>query len=556
MAHTSPPQAVLWNNPDGSYYFINSENEVIDAATQLTSWAPPPQGFAEPYGLGLLRPREIHRSPASITGSTDSNVSGGTSVSGQMMMSPAGPAHVLSTCSERNSPPYLPREPSPTAASLLPPTQAVARFIYQVGWPPSQPFSIVHPLPTGFQDRPKLWDYARLRVPRDRLPSFGEFLAGKPALPDGIPDALPTDTFTGGNYRMFGAPGSHDMLPATSIPVTGSHGELSDAAASQPYPSPPTTADEAETVKLEGRSEEVLWTRPDEADIIVVGDRRYPARSRHRYSLPVCPPEEENPIQVRESGRWAQVTGKMLSSPFGPGRHQVLDLATGTGRWVLEMAYKHQQSRFIGTDIISLFPMSGLYDTRFLNEDVNGPWRWEKGYFDLIHMRDPMFVVQDWPCLVANIFTSVKPGGWVELSCTSLKPVMVQGPELSPPRYKDGFLELCDTLVAASKAYGTPMDCVAFFSQYLKDAGFVDVVEDIQQFPPEHNKQLARRFYSLVEKLYHSRPKDDSDPPFFSMAFDWTPKHSVDKMELFRKSSHRLFPHQSFMFEQCVCALF
>lgn len=161
----------------------------------------------------------------------------------------------------------------------------------------------------------------------------------------------------------------------------------------------------------------------------------------------------------------------------------------------------------------------GPNDTHFLNEDINRPWRWDKDFFDLIHIRDPMFVVQDWPRLVGNIYTSVKPGGWVEISCTNLKPGPVQGADLCPSRYHAGFVEMCDTIIAASKAYGNPMDCAPLFRQYVQEAGFVEVTEVALQFPPEQNKKLARRIYSFIDKLHHSLPKDDSDPPFFSMAF-------------------------------------
>lgn len=181
--------------------------------------------------------------------------------------------------SDRTLRPILPRNLSPLTASPLPAAASTLKATCEIGLPPSLPFRLALPLRHGIKDRPKLWDQPRLRVPRRGLPSFDEFIAGSPALPDENPNVYAARTPWQGDSEMAEAPTPYHGMSPVSVPIAADLDELPHATASRLEPWHTSTAapEAPEAVMLQGHAEEVLrGSVYDQDDTVLFDNRRYP----------------------------------------------------------------------------------------------------------------------------------------------------------------------------------------------------------------------------------------------------------------------------------------
>lgn len=74
---------------------------------------------------------------------------------------------------------------------------------------------------------------------------------------------------------------------------------------------------------------------------------------------------------------------------------EVLDIGTGTGIWVMEMAENHPESKVTGIDVSPVQPTWVPPNAFFEVDDYNVEWL-DQGRYDLIHARELLGTSKDW----------------------------------------------------------------------------------------------------------------------------------------------------------------
>ena len=120
------------------------------------------------------------------------------------------------------------------------------------------------------------------------------------------------------------------------------------------------------------------------------------------------------------------ISGRNISEAIKPFKNpsHILDVGTGNGRWVEEVAHRYPDAEVIGMDLSPIQPTFVPSNAKFLVGDltVHLPSLFQQESFDLIHSRMVKLGIpgQLWDRYVAQVFLLLKPGlGWaqfVELS--------------------------------------------------------------------------------------------------------------------------------------------
>jgi SAM-dependent methyltransferase len=97
----------------------------------------------------------------------------------------------------------------------------------------------------------------------------------------------------------------------------------------------------------------------------------------------------------------------------------ILDLGTGTGMWVIDIAQKYPKAGVEGWDISPIQPVWVPPNSQFLLEDFNGEWLGTHKY-DFIHARELLGSVPDWMEMYRKVYEALKPGGWFDQAESSI----------------------------------------------------------------------------------------------------------------------------------------
>ncbi|KAI0076867.1 S-adenosyl-L-methionine-dependent methyltransferase [Panus rudis PR-1116 ss-1] len=127
---------------------------------------------------------------------------------------------------------------------------------------------------------------------------------------------------------------------------------------------------------------------------------------------------------------------------------RALDLGTGTGRWVLEMAAEFPHVHFKAVDIVPIATMHPPDNVDFEIHDINEEFRYESGSFDLVHGRSISMAVHHYPDVIEKVARVLHPGG-LFLACEwGRYPAMAGGvdPQRYLPHSQAFFRAIIDTL--------------------------------------------------------------------------------------------------------------
>ena len=211
---------------------------------------------------------------------------------------------------------------------------------------------------------------------------------------------------------------------------------------------------------------------------VLENNRIYPHYGQHQYGMPVD--EDEMARMELQHRKYEMVIGdKHFLAPIGDSPQEILDLGTGTGIWCLDVADLLPSARVLGVDIAPIQPLWVAPNCSFEIDDIEANWTYKRDHFDLIHLRDPLLVVRDWPRLLQQALEHLRPGGWFEVSSIHPQPTSDDGS--MPP--DSGFKLMCDKLVEASILFGASCDNPPQYADYLRTAGFVQVTEHIFKIP-------------------------------------------------------------------------
>jgi trans-aconitate methyltransferase len=155
---------------------------------------------------------------------------------------------------------------------------------------------------------------------------------------------------------------------------------------------------------------------------------------------------------------------------------RVLDIGTGTGVWALEMAETYPTTEIIGTDLSPIQPNWAPPNVRFFIDDAESEWAFgptEK--FDYVHARTVGGGIADWPRFLRQGWHSLKPGGWFEVQEFECWIRSDDGTH-EEARNANNFMTL---LGQASVKHGRPVNIAKSVRQWMVDAGFDSVTDDI-----------------------------------------------------------------------------
>lgn len=105
-----------------------------------------------------------------------------------------------------------------------------------------------------------------------------------------------------------------------------------------------------------------------------------------------------------------QLTTVPLESPTS-----ILDIGTGVGEWVIDMAELYPECEVTGTDISNIFERRVPQNVFWEIDDAELDWERPPDYYDLVHLRDMTGAFTDWESIYRSASRCLKPGGWIEV---------------------------------------------------------------------------------------------------------------------------------------------
>ncbi|KAL1992214.1 hypothetical protein VTN49DRAFT_4246 [Thermomyces lanuginosus] len=91
---------------------------------------------------------------------------------------------------------------------------------------------------------------------------------------------------------------------------------------------------------------------------------------------------------------------------------RVIDLATGTGIWAIDFVDEHPQTEVIGCDLSPTQPTLDPPKVKFLVDDIESEWAYQRNPFDFVHARNLAGAIRDFGRLITQCYR--KALGWVE----------------------------------------------------------------------------------------------------------------------------------------------
>ncbi|RKP27217.1 S-adenosyl-L-methionine-dependent methyltransferase, partial [Syncephalis pseudoplumigaleata] len=159
---------------------------------------------------------------------------------------------------------------------------------------------------------------------------------------------------------------------------------------------------------------------------------------------------------------------------------RVLDVGTGDGTWLREMARDHPTVDFVGCDIVDMTdPASMPSNCRWQHGNILHKLPYDDGSFDLIHQRQLGCYITErqWPAVARELYRLCRPGGRVVLV------EMEHNPNTIDAAKKDALVQLNSILADALQQSGVNPDAIRHLDQLLKCVGFVGVYRETIPVP-------------------------------------------------------------------------
>lgn len=124
----------------------------------------------------------------------------------------------------------------------------------------------------------------------------------------------------------------------------------------------------------------------------------------------------------------------------------------------------------IGCDLSPTQPTLVPPNVKFLVDDIESEWAYEKNPFDFIHARYLVCSIRDFGRLIKQCYRSVKPGGWVEFQDWDGYPYSEDG-----SLNGTGLQKYYDEVYGAFEKAGYEVRPGPKLEEWFKDAGFVNI---------------------------------------------------------------------------------
>lgn len=136
----------------------------------------------------------------------------------------------------------------------------------------------------------------------------------------------------------------------------------------------------------------------------------------------------------------------------------------------------------ISVRLTNTYTVDVVSNVQFFKEDSEHSDWIHPHPFDYVHLRLAVSCFDDHRTVIRKSFDSIKPGGWIELMDPVFQTLCddntLQGTHL---------LRLNRIMIEAGLAIGRDLQKPLNYKQWLIDAGFVDVVEEVGPGPGKPN---------------------------------------------------------------------
>ncbi|KAI3396540.1 hypothetical protein diail_12064 [Diaporthe ilicicola] len=204
--------------------------------------------------------------------------------------------------------------------------------------------------------------------------------------------------------------------------------------------------------------------------------RTYVNHETGRYYLPNDPAEQDR-LDLQHKAFTIYLEGALYRAPIGRPEH-VLDIATGTGIWAIKFAQEHPQATVIGTDLSMIQPVDVVPNVQFFKEDSEHSEWTHPHPFDYVHLRLAVSCFDDHRTVIRKSFDSLKPGGWIELMDPVFQTLCADN-----TLHGTHLERLNRVMIEAGLAIGRDLQKPLKYKQWLIDAGFVELVEEVGPGP-------------------------------------------------------------------------
>lgn len=212
------------------------------------------------------------------------------------------------------------------------------------------------------------------------------------------------------------------------------------------------------------------------------------------------------------------------------------------------MADEYPGADVTGIDLSPIQPAWVPPNVKFIVDDAETDWVEEPNSLDYIHLRHMCLAIKDIPRLLAQAYTALKPGGWIELQ--DFLYVIKSDDNSIPTKY--AYAEFIDLLREGFFKFGLDLHGQQKSQGLIEDAGFVTVKTErykvpIGSWPKDINYKKAG--------LYNKAIVLDFLPAAvggFTRGLGW----SVEEFEAFlvdvRKSVHDTSVHAYYTFHMTI----
>ncbi|KAJ5547566.1 hypothetical protein N7513_004800 [Penicillium frequentans] len=170
----------------------------------------------------------------------------------------------------------------------------------------------------------------------------------------------------------------------------------------------------------------------------------------------------------------------LFRAPVGSSPKNILDIGTGQGSWVIDVADMYPCANVRGVDLfpppVSWMPPNCVFEV----DDVLQDWTW-RDPFDLIHMRLMYGALppDGWLKLYKQAYDALEPGGWIEQMELDVRVYSDDG-TLTKDHKLWGW---GDMFIRCSERAGRSLRTHETMRSAMESAGFVDVHEEKYKIP-------------------------------------------------------------------------
>ncbi|KAI9879128.1 MAG: hypothetical protein M1830_009515 [Pleopsidium flavum] len=137
-----------------------------------------------------------------------------------------------------------------------------------------------------------------------------------------------------------------------------------------------------------------------------------------------------------------------------------------------DVADQHPQADVKGIDLSPIQPSWIPPNCRFEIDDYNIEWLDDEKY-DLIHARELLGTISDWPGVIENCFKALKPGGWIDHA----EPGLFFVSDYDTLDEGHAYHQWGKLMSEAGDKAGMSFAIGPMLKGWLEDAGFINVTE-------------------------------------------------------------------------------